>query len=148
MTQLKAETSLFDRPALEHLVSRLEYELQEARKREKHLLRLLEQEQRCNAAWERLFDERLQHSEIPQGVGELPKGFDIGENRAKLLECFQNHYPHALAPAQIQRFLGLRSNPVYTLVRMAKAGVLKRPSHGLYALADEHVQLREGDSDA
>ena len=75
-----------DRPALEHLVSRLEYELKEARKREKHLLRLLEQEQRCNAAWERLVDERLQHSVIPQELGELPKGFDIRENRAKLLE--------------------------------------------------------------
>ncbi len=143
MEQRKAENLFFDRTSLERLASLLESELQEARKREKQLLQLLEQEQRCNAAWERLFDERLQHSDIPQGLGEEPKEFDIRENRAKLLECLQNHYPHPLSPAQIQRFLGLRSNPFYTLARMAKAGILKRPSHGLYAIADEHVQLWE-----
>ncbi len=139
MEQRKAENQFFDRPSLERLASLLESELQEARKREKHLLRLLEQEQRCNAAWERLFDERLQHSEIPQGSGELPKEFDIRENRATLLECLQNHYPHPLSPAQIQRFLGLPRTPIYTLVRMAKAGILKKPSFGLYAIADKQV---------
>ncbi len=142
MEQRKAENLFFDRPSLERLASLLESELQEARKREKHLLRLLVQEQRGNAAWERLFDERLQHSEIPQGLGESPKEFDIRGNRAKLLECLQHHYSHPLSPSQVQRFLGLRSNPFYTLVRMAKAGILKRLSLELYAIIDERVQSR------
>ncbi len=136
MEERRAENLLFDRPALEGMVSHLEDELQEARKREKHLFRLLEQEQKRNAALEQ------QLAKGPQPI-EVPKDVDIRENRAKLLECLQNHYPHPLSPKQIQRFLSLPSNPVYTWVRMAKAGILKRPYHGLYAIADEHVQVRE-----
>ncbi len=140
MEQLKAENLFFDRPSLERLASLLESELQEARKREKHLLRLLEQEQKRNAVLERLLANG-------SNTGEIPKADGLNDGRRKLFECLQKHYPHPLSPEHIQRFLGLRSTPVYTLVRMAKADILKRPSHGLYAIAEEYVQLRERDSD-
>ncbi len=134
MEQRKAENLFFDRASLERLASLLESELQEARKREKHLLRLLEQEQKRNAVLERLLANG-------SNTGEIPKADGLNDGRRKLFEWLQKHYPHALSPSQIQRLLGLPSTPIYTLVRMAKAGILKRPSHGLYAIADEHVQL-------
>ncbi len=56
---------------------------------------------------------------------------------------FTEANPHALSPSQVQRFLGLPSTPIYTLARMAKVGILKKPPFGLYAIADEHMQLME-----
>ncbi len=135
-TNQKSATAPSEMSPIKELVTIFKEELKAAREREILLIRLLEREQKRNAAWERLFSKRSQ-----KYYGEFPKELGLPELQGKLLHCLHQHHPLPLSSKQVQQLLNLEKDPIYTLRRMLQTGfVKKKPGSSFFSLGDEQLE--------
>jgi hypothetical protein len=117
---------------LERLVDVLQRELDAARERETLLLQMLSQMQQQN---QRLLDmPRTAPATSTTTAAQLSHELPRGEMRRRIVALLQEH-PEGLSPAQTRDMLGLEKSLGSTMKAMARDGLLRRVTAGVYVVA-------------